>query len=101
MLFTIIFAFFSLLTLVILHELGHFFVAKKFNVKIEEFGIGLPPRLFGKRFGETLYSLNFLPLGAFVRLLGEEQEVPDHRSFSTKPIWQRALIVVGGVVSFW
>lgn len=91
----------SLLTLVALHELGHFFVAKRFKVKVEEFGIGLPPRIFGKYFGETLYSLNWLPLGAFVRLLGEEKAESDPRSFSVKPVWQRVLIVAGGVVAFW
>lgn len=61
-----------LLGLVILHELGHFFAAKLANVRIEEFGIGLPPRIRGKRFGETLYSINWLPIGGFVRLTGEE-----------------------------
>jgi len=97
----ILIALISLLALVALHELGHFFVAKKFNVKVEEFGIGLPPRLFGRKFGETIYSLNLLPLGAFVRLSGEEEEAVGPRSFSEKPIWQRAAIVLGGVVSFW
>lgn len=89
------------LSLIILHELGHFVFAKKYNVKVEEFGIGIPPRLVGKKFGETLYSLNLLPLGAFVRLQGEEQAVPGPRSFSSKPIWQRMVIVAAGVVAFW
>lgn len=61
-----------LLALVILHELGHYFAAKLAGVRIEEFGIGLPPRIRGKRFGETLYSINWLPIGGFVRLTGEE-----------------------------
>lgn len=61
-----------LLGLVILHELGHFVVAKLAGVRVEEFGIGLPPRIAGIRFGETLYSINWLPLGGFVRLTGEE-----------------------------
>ena len=59
--------------LVILHEMGHFFVAKKFGIKIEEFGVGLPPRLFGKKYGETIYSVNALPIGGFVRMEGEEK----------------------------
>ncbi len=101
MIFTIFIAFVALISLIVLHEFGHFILAKKFGVKVEEFGIGLPPRLFGKKFGETLYSLNLIPFGAFVRIHGEEGGVEDIRSFSSKPIWQRALIVLGGVVMFW
>ena len=91
----------SLLLLIVVHELGHFALAKKFRVKVEEFGIGIPPRVLGKKLGETMYSFNLLPVGAFVRLEGEEKEVESERSFSRKPIWQRALIVVGGVVAGW
>jgi regulator of sigma E protease len=87
--------------LIILHELGHFLLAKKFGVKVEEFGIGLPPRLFGKKFGETLYSVNALPLGGFVRMEGEEVREDGPRSFNTHAIWQRFLIVAGGVFVFW
>ena len=101
MLFTIFIAFIALIGLIVLHELGHFILAKRFGVKVEEFGVGLPPRLFGKKFGETLYSLNLIPFGAFVRIHGEEGGIEDIRSFSSKPIWQRALIVLGGVVMFW
>lgn len=97
----IVIAILSILFLVILHELGHFLVAKKFNVKVEEFGIGIPPRIIGKKFGETIYSLNLLPIGAFVRMLGEEERKDDPRSFSKKPVFQRLLIVAGGVVAFW
>src|SRR3989344_1698627 len=96
-----IIAFFSLIGLVVLHELGHFLMAKKFGVRVEEFGIGLPPRLFGKRIGETLYSLNLLPLGAFVKLTGEEGQSSDPRSFGAKSLFQRAIIVGAGVVAFW
>jgi regulator of sigma E protease len=91
----------SLVLLVALHELGHFLLAKKFGVKVEEFGIGIPPRIFGKKIGETIYSLNLLPIGAFVKLLGEEEKVEEPNSFSQKPAWQRALVVLAGVVSFW
>lgn len=101
MILTIFIAFFTLIFLIVLHELGHFVLAKKFGVKVEEFGVGLPPRIWGKKFGETLYSLNCLPLGAFVRLYGEDRQAPGPESFSGKPIWQRALIVGGGVISFW
>lgn len=108
MIITILITFISLIGLIVLHELGHFVLAKKFGVKVEEFGIGYPPRLIGKKIGETVYSLNLLPFGAFVKIYGEdhppsapEKETDISRNFSKKPIWQRSLIVMGGVVSFW
>lgn len=104
MIFTVFFVILSLLILIILHELGHFLAAKRFGVKVEEFGVFLPPRLFGKKIGETIYSLNLIPLGAFVRVFGEEgkeRDLHDIRSFTSKPIWQRAWIVASGVISFW
>jgi regulator of sigma E protease len=91
----------SLFILILLHEFGHFILAKKFGVKVEEFGIGYPPRLFGKKIGETLFSINLLPLGGFVKIHGEEEKSDDPRSFGQKPLWQRALIVFGGSISFW
>ncbi|MEK7633695.1 MAG: M50 family metallopeptidase [Patescibacteria group bacterium] len=94
-----------LLTLTILvfaHELGHFLMAKKMGVKVEEFGIGLPPKLFGIKRGETLYSINLLPLGGFVKLYGEEygetKKANRNRMFINKKPWQKTLIVLGGVV---
>ena len=101
MVLTIIIAFVSLLGLITLHELGHFLLAKKFGVKVEEFGIGYPPRLFGKKIGETIYSLNLLPFGAFVKIYGHEKRIEDPRSFSTKAFYQKSLIILGGVVVFW
>ena len=98
---TIIIAFFSLVFLAILHELGHFLLAKKFGVKVEEFGIGYPPRLIGKKVGETIYSLNLLPFGAFVKMPGEIGKSEDPRSFSQQSVWKRVLIALGGVFSFW
>jgi len=101
MVLTIIIAFISLIGLVVLHELGHFLLAKKFGVRVDEFGIGYPPRLIGKKIGETIYSLNLLPFGAFVRIYGEEGEGQGQGSFNNKKLWQRALIIGGGVISFW
>jgi len=98
---TLLIAFFSLIGLAVIHEFGHFIIAKRFGVKVEEFGIGYPPRLFGKKFGETIYSINLLPFGAFVKLPGEIEKVDDWQSFSNQPIWKRSLIVLGGVISFW
>ena len=101
MILTIIIAFISLIILIVIHELGHFLLAKKFGVRVDEFGIGYPPRIWGKKIGETIYSINFLPFGAFVKIFGEDERKKNPRSFSSKPIWQRMLIVLGGVVSFW
>lgn len=92
--------------LVVIHELGHFLAAKKFGIKVEEFGFGLPPRLFGIKRGETIYSLNWLPIGGFVKLLGEDRddngepkvkEEEAKRAFFAKPLWQRAVVLVAGV----
>lgn len=101
MLLTLVIAFFSLIALMIIHEFGHFVIAKKFGAKVEEFGIGYPPRLYGKKFGDTVYSVNWIPLGAFVKIYGEEGDVDDYRSFANLKIWQRVLIVLGGVIAFW
>ena len=105
---TILLVFFSLIGLITLHELGHFVLARKFGVRVEEFGMFLPPRIWGKKIGETIYSINWIPAGAFVRLYGEDREDgegndtgKDPRSFGSKPIWQRALIIAAGVISFW
>ena len=101
MILTLIIAFLSLIALMIIHEFGHFIIAKKFGVRVEEFGIGYPPRVFGKQFGETIYSVNLIPLGAFVRIYGEEGGLDDYRSFSNLAIWKRVLIIIGGVAAFW
>src|SRR3990167_7871319 len=92
----------TLLILVVIHELGHYFAAKFFNIKVLEFGFGIPPRAWGKKIGETIYSLNWLPFGGFVRLLGEDDEDPkalkDNRSFASQPVWKRIVVVAAGVL---
>lgn len=81
--------------LVTMHELGHFTVAKLAKVRVLEFGIGLPPRVFGFTRGGTLYSINLLPIGGFVRMLGEEDpSAPD--SFAAKSAWRRLAILAAG-----
>ena len=78
-----------------LHELGHFITAKRAGVKVEEFGIGIPPRLFGIKRGETIYSVNAIPLGAFVKPAGEnDPTVP--RSLAGKGPWTRLGIYAAG-----
>lgn len=93
--------FFGVLSvLVLIHELGHFLVARWVGVKVEEFGFGLPPRIWGKRIGETIYSLNYLPIGGFVRLFGEDENPggDTKRAFINKSKRARIAIVVAGVV---
>jgi regulator of sigma E protease len=87
-----------LVGLVVAHEFAHFVTAKMFGVYVHEFGIGFPPRIWGKRFGETEYTLNWLPLGGFVRLMGEE-DPSDPRSLAAKPPWQRLIILASGGVA--
>jgi regulator of sigma E protease len=80
-----------------LHEFGHFITAKRTGVKVEEFGIGIPPRLFGIKRGETIYSLNAIPVGAFVKAAGEnDPTVP--RSLAGKGPWTRLGIYAAGPV---
>ncbi len=111
MLITILVFIVMLSVLVLIHELGHYLVARKFGIKVEEFGFGFPPRVWGKKIGETLYSINLLPIGGFVKLYGEDEagggkiqiknqksNIKDiDRAFFARPIYQRILVVVAGV----
>src|SRR3989338_6571519 len=87
--------------LVLLHELGHFIIAKRAGIGVEEFGFGIPPRLWGKKIRGTIYSVNWLPFGGFVRLVGEDpldKHIKQKNSFYTKTLSQRASVVLAGVV---
>ena len=94
-----------LLVLVLVHEFGHFYSAKKFGMRVDEFGFGFPPKLFTiLKKGDTEYTFNLLPLGGFVRIFGEsEQEVIEaggedkDRSFGSKPAWQQAIVLLAGI----
>lgn len=102
-----ILVFFVILSvLVLVHEFGHFIMAKKNDVLVEEFGLGLPPRVFGIKIGETLYSLNLLPFGGFVKVFGEERselknkKISDKlkkRTFVSKTHLQKLSIIIAGV----
>lgn len=103
MIFSIIIFILTLLVLVLIHEFGHFLVAKRFGIKVLEFGFGIPPRVWGKKIGETIYSINWLPFGGFVKLLGEDEEESlksgkNDRDFRAKPVGQRIAVVFAGVV---
>ncbi len=92
-----------LAVLILVHEFGHFIVAKKNGIRVDEFGIGFPPKLYGKKFGETEYTLNLFPIGGFVKIFGEtpnEESIsgPDsRRSFVHKPKWVQAAVISAGV----
>lgn len=87
-----------LAVLVLVHEFGHFVAARLFKIDVEEFGIGFPPRATSWKRGKTLWSLNWIPLGGFVRIRGEEKHDPkDHHAFGNKPAYVRSIVIVAGV----
>jgi len=103
--------FFVILTiLVLIHELGHFTVARFIGVRVEEFGLGLPPRIWGKKFGATEYTLNWLPIGGFVRLAGEDSDESQKLKVKSQKLseyfWARskkeriAILIAGVVMNF-
>ncbi len=97
---TIIVVIFILGILIFAHELGHFVAAKKSGVKVEEFGFGFPPKIISFKRKETVYSLNLIPIGGFVKIYGEEREEKESKSkfaFYNRPTWQRAIILLAGV----
>ncbi len=93
-----------LVVLILVHEFGHFIIAKAFGIRVDEFGIFFPPKLYGKKFGETEYTLNALPFGGFVKIYGEniDEANPDllvnPRSFVHKPRLIQAAVIVAGIV---
>lgn len=90
--------------LVLIHEWGHFFAARRFGVWVHQFAIGMGPAIWKRKFSETEYSLRLLPIGGYVRMAGEDREseedraVPPERLFTAKPAWQRMMIVLAGPV---
>jgi regulator of sigma E protease len=94
-----------LLVLVVSHEFGHFIVAKKSGIRVDEFSFGFPPKLFGKKVGETTYNFNLLPFGGYVKIFGENGDDPSvivseedkKRSFTSKPRYIQAAVLFAGV----
>ncbi|MFA6604229.1 MAG: site-2 protease family protein [Patescibacteria group bacterium] len=98
MIWTIVIFIAVLSLLVFVHELGHFATAKLLGISVEEFGFGFPPRIFGVKFKDTIYSLNWIPLGGFVKIKGEAGENSrDRDSFASRGTGARALVIGAGV----
>src|SRR3712207_5033580 len=99
---------FILGTAVVLHEFGHFIVAKLLGVRVETFSVGFGPRLFGKRFGPSDCRVSAIPLGCYVKLGGDESNasvegacdsnIPERERFDLRPRWQKFLVMVAGPV---
>ena len=92
-----------LFVLILVHEWGHFITAKLTGMRVDEFAIGFPPKLFSWKRGETEYSLNALPIGGFVRIYGEDPtqvaaaSADSARAFGSRPKWAQAIVLVAGV----
>src|SRR5688572_31805987 len=99
---------FILASAVVLHEFGHFIVAKLFRIRVETFSVGFGPRLFGRKWGHTDYRLSAIPLGGYVKLGGDESnaplegegatDIPPEEQFNLRPRWQRILVAIAGPV---
>lgn len=87
-----------LIVIIMIHELGHLIVAKLNGVKVEEFAFGFPPRLFSFRSKGTRYSINLIPLGGYVALLGENEDIKKPGSYYSKKVWQKITIILTGVL---
>lgn len=99
MISTLIIFIIILAILILVHEFGHFVVAKKSGVRVDEFGFGFPPRVFSWKKGGTRYSINLIPLGGFVKIYGEQGEGKGEKnSFMSKSIGRRAMIIASGVL---
>ena len=97
----IIYALLGFSLLIIVHELGHFVMAKVNGIKVEEFAIGMGPKILSTQGKETKYSIGLFPIGGYVKMMGEEEEVQDERSFSSKsPIRRISVIIAGATMNF-
>ncbi len=84
--------------IVVVHEWGHFIAARLFKVRVDEFAIGLGPKLYGKQKGETLYTIRALPLGGFCKMAGESDDSKDEDSMFAKKAWQKLIIFAAGAI---
>ncbi len=95
---TYIIAILAFCVIIIIHELGHFVAAKLCGIQVNEFSIGMGPKLFRFQKGDTAYSLRLLPIGGFVSMEGEDGTSDNPRAFNRKPVWQRMIVIVAGAV---
>ena len=86
------------IVLIIIHEFGHFLAAKLLGVRVNQFAVGFGPKLFSKKFGETEYKVNLIPLGGYCAMEGEDAASDDPRAFCNKAAWRRFIIVIMGAV---
>lgn len=85
--------------IVFAHELGHYISARRAGMRVLEFGFGFPPRIYGKKIKGTIYSINLIPIGGFVKILGEEGERKDKKdSFASRGKWERFKVIASGVL---
>lgn len=91
-------AFLLFLLLIIIHEFGHFIAAKALGVRVNEFAVGFGPNILKRKFGETEYKLNLIPLGGYCAMEGEDEASTDNRAFCNKSAWRRFIIVAMGAV---
>jgi len=100
--FVTIVVFLLVLSLIVfVHEFGHFYTAIKLGIGVEEFGFGFPPRMFGIKRKGILYSINWIPLGGFVKIKGEDGDNSEDDSFAKQAVWKRALVLFAGVFMNW
>ena len=97
MLNTILAPIFVFAVIVIVHEGGHFIMAKLTGMKVEEFAVGFGPKILSRKRGETVYSLRWIPLGGYNKIAGmSTDENEDPRAFSNRPVWARLLVILAG-----
>ena len=82
--------------IIAIHEFGHFIAAKRNGIQVNEFAIGMGPKIFRFQKGETLYSLRLFPVGGFCSMEGEDAESKNARAFDQKPVWRRMIVVLAG-----
>ena len=86
----------AFLTMILLHEFGHFITAKACGVRVEEFAVGMGPAIWKKQVGETLYALRAVPFGGYCSMAGEDESMDDPRAFTSQPHWKRIIILCAG-----
>lgn len=84
--------------IIFIHEFGHFITAKKSGIKVNEFSLGMGPKIFSFGKGETKYSLRIFPIGGFCAMEGEDEESPEPRAFNNAKVWKRMIVVIAGAV---